>query len=157
PTLGDDRGHCGAQTGALLLAHRLFVRAVRHGDGGEEFCCAVRGARDLFVEVARPRRPPSHRRNHRRQDARVPLPRFPRRRLRGRGAGGVLIVCIERVLMMRARRKAVMGFASLTPSYERGTLAGFPSPHSRSEWGGGVRGGGRLPLAPRVKKEPPPD
>jgi hypothetical protein len=42
---------------------------------------------------------------------------------------------------------------------EQAPASGFPSPHSRSEWRGGVRGGGPLPSAnpaDGINKDPPP-
>ena len=50
-------------------------------------------------------------------------------------------------------------FVADAPEPEDAQTSPFPSPHSRSEWRGGVRGGGHLAsahLADQTEKDPPP-
>src|SRR5262249_3994196 len=84
---------------ALFLAHRLPVLPIRHGDRRQDRGRARARPRDLPRKDRRARRPPTDRRDQRREDAGLPLPDLPRRRIRGGGARGLPAVRVARLLM----------------------------------------------------------
>ena len=110
-----DRGGCRAQAGALPLADRLPVRALRHGAGDRgrrRACCS--GSLAYLAKIAARRRAAGDVRDQHRQDAGVPRPRFPRRRLAAAAARRVLLF-VSRGVSMRTSSPSTSPICSPAP------------------------------------------